>query len=118
MRIAYEWDFEVIDKYGDIVDHLVADTLEDLLTYGVAHLDSSEHIELALVRTEWAPFNADESIFGMDETVADRQWAYVSNGKLQTEFNYPHGYSVPKRKIAEFNKNKDLINQKTSKGTD
>ena len=70
MNVVYEWDRETIDEHGDIVDHNHADKLSDII---------NDEGVLVLVRDECCPESG---------SVEDRQWAYVSNGKLPEYFAY------------------------------
>ncbi len=81
--IFYEWVFEEIDKYGDIIDPLFSDKLSDVLSYEKE--DEKNRIDIGLVRREG---NKDDG-----ETY--RIYIYLSNGTLPVYFD--DGYKVPKR---------------------
>ncbi len=89
--LAYEWDIETVDKFGDIQDHCHAERLNELKK----KLEPNE--SLVLVVDQWN-----------DEGLIERQWAYVENGDLPDEFD--GGYKIPKR----FRKELDLISKMRS----
>lgn len=69
MKVAYEWDRETVDQYGDIIDHSHSDTLEPIAEDGG---------RLVLVRDEYTEADG----------VQDRLWAYVDDaGKLPEFFS-------------------------------
>jgi hypothetical protein len=105
-RTIYEWDLETVDGHGDIIDHHHADKLSELEAAATnPHIEPGEYVRLVLVRDTWTPYN-EPNIFDMDETLADRHWAYVTAEGLPARTNEGNGYTVPKRYHAEFARNK------------
>jgi len=86
-EVAYEWDWEVWDSYGDVEEHNFSEKIErkpEDIEAGLLHL--------VLVRNE-----------GCDaEGVLDRAWAYVDDGVLPDEFD--NGITVPKYIRKQFDK--------------
>tara|TARA_R110002110_G_scaffold105950_2_gene265920 strand:- start:2629 stop:3078 length:450 start_codon:yes stop_codon:yes gene_type:complete len=103
-RTIYEWDLETVDEHGDIIDHCHADKLAEL--EGWTQCLPGEYVRLVLVRDTWTPINPAESIFGMNETLENRHWAYVTAEGLPARTNEGNGHKVPKRYQAEFARNK------------
>ncbi|MFZ9064186.1 MAG: hypothetical protein ACO22U_11180 [bacterium] len=91
-KISYEWDNEFVDRHGDIEDHHHGDTLEYLEPPQTIPDANGYTRELVLVRDVWNDWDG----------VVDRQWAYVEDGVLPTEFTY--GAKVPKRFHVEYNR--------------
>ena len=105
-KVFYEWDVEWVDEESfDILEHDHADKLEQLSHYIVdgkqfIH-DEGMFFRLVLVRDLIEP-NAGP--FG-GGGVLDRSWCYLtSNGTLPETTD--SGYKIPKKYIAEFEKNK------------
>ena len=82
-RTMYEWDIETVDEYGDIIDHHHSDACPGTQTSPDKHL--------VLVRDCGTGWSDDPDHFEMD----DRQWAYVTDGKLPGRFD--GGAVVPQR---------------------
>jgi len=83
-RIEYEWGFESVDEYGDIIDHDFRDDFPGLPT--------EPNIKLVLVRNELRGWSDD---FDMSCDLDHRAWAYVEDGKLPETFD--DGYPIPKK---------------------
>lgn len=85
---AYEWDFEEVDRYGDILDHNHSDTL--VKCYFSTDFDP-EVYELVLIRDSGCEND------GMD----DRQWAYAAyndcSGQWELPKNFNGGNVVPQK---------------------
>lgn len=77
-RVIYEWDVEVTDEYGDVIDHDFGSEFPGI--------PKSENEHLVLIRYSYA----DDQI-----TEESRGYAYVKNGQLPDLFD--DGYNVPKR---------------------
>ena len=84
----YEWDVEVHDEHGDIIDHLFQLSYADCVEVAKEH----KHPEIILVREQGTE----------DEGLEDRQWAQVENGEFVTDFDTKYG--VPKRYREEVNR--------------
>jgi hypothetical protein len=69
----YEWDVEVHDEHGDIIDHLFQASYADCVEVAKEH----KLCEIILVRDQGTE----------DEGLDDRQWAQVKDGKFTTEFH-------------------------------
>ena len=83
LRAIYEWDYETIDEFGDVLDHNHADKLS---SYEPSEITN----DLVLVRD-----TVDEL-----DIIKDREWAYVKDGKLPEFFKDAmgnNGARVPKR---------------------
>jgi hypothetical protein len=86
-KTVYEWDFEVTDKYGDVIDHNHMDHLpvKTNLTG-----EKNNKGDLVLIRDS-----------GTDaDGLQDRQWAYTEHddaGYLQLPSHFDGGYKVPSR---------------------
>jgi hypothetical protein len=77
--ISYEWDYETVDEFGDILDHNHADKLSQFT-------DQDKTDSLVLVRDEG----------NENEGVVNRSWAYVKEGKLPEYFKDAAGCEVSK----------------------
>ena len=83
---VYEWDIEPVDEYGDIIDH---DQRTSLSRVRVDDLrEAIDKGWLVLVRDCY-------KIIEGELDLADRSWAYVTEGLLPKETTA--GYPVPKR---------------------
>jgi hypothetical protein len=91
-RVSYEWDYESVDEYGDILDHDFRDECPGLPT--------ESNVELVLVRNVFTGLSGDD--FNMSADLEHRSWAYVVNGQLPEEFD--DGERVPKKLHADFAK--------------
>ena len=105
-KVFYEWDVEWVDEESfDIIEHDHADKLEQLSHYIVdgkqfIH-DEGMFFRLVLVRDLIEP---NAGVFG-GGGVLDRSWCYLtSDGTLPETTD--SGYKIPKKYIAEFEKNK------------
>ena len=87
-RVIYEWCYETIDEYGDIIDNDHADKLSEFN-------EERKTEQLCLVQ------NIGDDDNGLD----DRHWAYVKDGKLPEFFADAMGeftgYKVPQKFHAE-----------------
>ena len=92
MTVDYEWDFESLNEYGDIIDHSHHDGLKGV-ECGV--VDDENPLCLVKDNVSW---NHDGSFGGCE----DRAWAYVKNKELPKEFT--DGTKVPQKYIKEFEK--------------
>tara|TARA_S200002703_G_scaffold159912_1_gene175428 strand:+ start:2204 stop:2545 length:342 start_codon:yes stop_codon:yes gene_type:complete len=99
----YEWDIEMVDKHGDILDHDFSDKLQSLKIHSeYPHNWQDEKIvsrELTLVK----------SVGNEYQGVVERTWAYINTDGLPSEFE--NGDSVPKRFAAEFARNREWAMQ-------
>ena len=101
MSVHYEWRFEEIDEYGDIVDIAVEDeSLKKLLDIGV---DPDKMYQLVLIRDS-------EGDVGSCNTT----YAYIKHGKKLPErfsstFDEDDKTIIPKRYRDEFERNKTRI---------
>ncbi len=86
-EIVYQWDWEEIDEFGDIIDHNHSDVIEDITDWMT---EGNEIFELVLVRDVWNKFGE----------LTNRQWAYVENNQLPNRFD--GGASIPKKYIKQF----------------
>ncbi len=69
-EVDYEWDVEVLDEYGDIVDHHFQESFRDCV---MENNGKDCYFEIVLVRTTG----------NQEDGVTDRTWAYVNeNGEL------------------------------------
>lgn len=68
-QIAYEWDIETVDEFGDIHDHNHSARCPGI--------PAEPNERLVLVR------DAGND----DDGITDRQWAYVVDGKLPAKFS-------------------------------
>ena len=86
-KVQYEWDYEVVDKNGDIIDHNHADTLLELVHFlERSHLGPGRAV---LVRDAWRS----------DGELTGRLWAYIEDGELPEFFDgagVPTALSVPR----------------------
>jgi hypothetical protein len=74
---SYEWCYETLDEFGDIIDTYFCDKLKDF--------DESARTEtLCLIRNE------GNEVDGLE----DRLWAYVKDGQLPETFEDGGGYSI------------------------
>lgn len=92
----YEWDYETIDEYGDVIDHNFSNKL-----FFYSYIDITP--VLALVR------DSGNEIDGLN----NRAWAYVRDGVLPDHFTDSYGCviaKVPKRFKTEFEKYISIIN--------
>ena len=83
MKTVYEWDYETIDEFGDIVEHNHAAKLSDFE-------DKDKSSALVLIR------ETGSETYGLQE----RTWAYVVNDQLPEYFTDASGanmHRVPKR---------------------
>lgn len=89
----YEWTFESVDEFGDIVDSDFSESLSGF--------DKGQHQgeDLGLVRNEGDEING----------LQDRFFAYVKDGKLPDHFDDHPNMKVPKRYHKELER---FINQK------
>ena len=102
---TYEWLIEVTDEYGDINDHVYADKLSDLQCAFWSTPILGHHHQIVLVKTVGdATLWEDDSV---DMEPIERAFAYPESGELVNFGNEDH--LVPKRYIAEFNRNADWI---------
>ena len=99
--VYYEWDIEITNnETKECEDHWFADKLKDLLWANPKSKEYEEHksyhpnrhFVLVLVRDEGN---------GIDNFPC-RNWAYVENNKMPTEFD--NGIKVPKRFLIEYEK--------------
>jgi hypothetical protein len=91
-RVLYEWDREIVDANGDVIDHNHSDKLRVI---------ADDPGRLVLVRDEIDRY----------EGLVDRYWAYANNGKLPEFFEDERGCEgpkVPKRFHAELAKIKEV----------
>ena len=82
---VYEWDFEQLDEYGDIVEHWHHDSLKE-----VEKCKVTEKKPLCLVKFKGFCVNG----------LAMNDHAYVKDNKLPTSFD--DGSKVPQKYIKEF----------------
>ncbi len=109
-KVFYEWDVEWVDEESfDIIEHDHAEKLEQLSHYIVDDKmrssqfrhDAGVFFRLVLVRDLIEP---NAGVFG-GGGVLDRSWCYLtSDGTLPETTD--SGYKIPKKYIAEFEKNK------------
>jgi hypothetical protein len=85
MPVAYEWIVEEVDAHGDIIDTSAFPTAAQALGYARHAPGAGWHWEIGLTR------NVGDDDVGLQ----DRQWAYISEGKLPTHFD--GGASIPHR---------------------
>lgn len=93
-QTSYEWDIEVTDAHGDIVDHIFSDKCPDFAELNrtrISLMKKNESAILVLVRNIGEGYKSDPLSFHLIE----RSWAYVKDGKLPEQFD--DGYVVPKR---------------------
>lgn len=96
MSVDYEWDYEITNAGGDIVDHWFG-PLAEVTKYGPADLGPGETGNIVLVRT------ADRG---------ERTWAYVADGELPDYFTDAYdrrAKRVPKRFKREWDAMLDKI---------
>ena len=97
MPVYYEWDIETVDQYGDCQDHN-HDSLPMLVSYkhdtpvDGKDYEKGSRYQLVLVR----------DVCNSNGDLKDREWAYVENNELPTQFTY--GAKVPQKYLKEFNK--------------
>lgn len=89
----YEWAIENIDTHDDIQDVWHAETYAEAIRMAGWDLD-----EGIVKRDVCLVYNLGNTI---DESVIERSWAYVEDGRLPETFE--NGRSVPKRYLAEVN---------------
>ena|SRR5215469_7832154 len=77
-RVTYEWTFEVLDEYGDIIDSYFFDSL-DAVTLGLA--------KLALTHPKTNHFGLVRYYGSRAEGADDTLWAYWKDGELAPFFN-------------------------------
>lgn len=84
-QVFYEWDFEVSDEHGDIVDHEHYDKLPKTSS----EIKMEENVELVLIRE-----SGNEA-----DGLQDRQWAYpeIQNGILCLPEEFDGGNKIPRR---------------------
>jgi hypothetical protein len=75
LKTFYEWDIEESTADGDIIDHNHRDRLKEYGALEVADIADGHH-DLVLVRSTFE-----------DESLRDRCWAYVVDGKLPEMFS-------------------------------
>lgn len=74
MKTIYEWDYETVNKDGDIIDHNHADKL-----------------------TEFSEVCKTDTLVLVRDSDNERAWAYVENGKLPEFFS--DAYQRPTTKV-------------------
>ena len=84
-KTIYEWDWEELDKHGDIIDHGFVEKPCDNPFNG-------RPARLVLVKDVWRD----------DGNLMSREWAYAEEGKLPKEFD--GGSKVPQKYHDEFEK--------------
>lgn len=85
-KTYYEWVVEEVDSYGDRLDSNAFDTYKEAIRY-LTGMEGT--FEICLVRN-----------FGNDnQGVVDREWAYIVNGVLPSEFD--GGSKVPQKYFKE-----------------
>lgn len=100
MTVRYEWDIELIDEYGDILDHNFSDKLADIWEDMLIEPKEGYSKNLVLVR------NKGNDIEGL----LDRHWAYYdpASKTLPETFgdslNEPTEIKVPKKYHTELNR--------------
>lgn len=83
-RVVYEWDYETIDEFDDIIDHDFHDECPGLpVDPAEQGLTEVARIELVLVRNVVIGY-AD--CFDDSADLDERDWAYVKDGKLPETF--------------------------------
>ena len=93
-KTTFEWDIEQADEFGDIQDHSPAKKLSD---YPVSEIvPAIKSGNFALVKNVWIDYGD-----GVTGELDSKAWAYVSEGKLPTEFD--DGSQVPLKYANEFN---------------
>ena len=109
-KVFYEWDVEWVDEESfDIIEHDHAEKLEQLSHYIVDDKmrssqfrhDAGVFFRLVLVRDLIEP---NAGVFG-GGGVLDRSWCYLTSAGTLPETT-DSGYKIPKKYIAEFEKNK------------
>ena len=91
----YEWDAELCDDYGDVINHSHAVALIELKATSHKIDDKGTWFRLVLVRDVFR-----------DGVMKDRSWAYVTkDGELSTHTD--GGDKVPKKYHKEFENNKE-----------
>ncbi|KKM43794.1 hypothetical protein LCGC14_1562570 [marine sediment metagenome] len=96
-RIRYEWDYEILDKYGDIIDHNFFDKCPGQPRKW--QTKDADRICLVLVRYEVEGLPSDFELTG---DIKLTSWAYVKNGSLPGFFD--DGVKVPQRFHQELKK--------------
>lgn len=82
-KVTYEWHIECADEHGDVNHVDFADTYADALASQAVWAEDGEYakISIALVRTEGNECDG----------INWRGYAYVQDGKLETDFSTFHG---------------------------
>lgn len=92
-KTHYEWVVEEIDENDDVIDPMFSDTFKDAIVDANAIIVSPENnVFIGLVRY----------VFESDGNLAVREYAYIKNGILPTEFD--DGHRIPNRFHDEISK--------------
>lgn len=73
--IYYEWDAESVDEFGDVQDHFTGNKLSEVIDFKAK---DGLKVEIVLIRN---------TIESREDSVEDRAWAYLENGKLPDLFD-------------------------------
>lgn len=96
--VAYEWTVETLDgPEDDIVDNDFFDRFREALSRAAALRAEGKRVEIGLVRSVWNNLDGD---------LEDRQWAYLEDGLLPTQFD--GGAIIPKRFFIEVKKAQEV----------
>ena len=92
-RLDYEWDVEVLDEYGDIVDHLFQSQFPG---------SQDDPLMVVVLVKSYAEGNPGDDL---SFDIKDRTWAYIKDGTLPQYFD--DGSKVP------MHFHKEVTNRKT-----
>lgn len=98
MQTYYEWDFEEVDQFGDIVDHDFTEQLRSNHTPDILDTNAGQNdVVLTLIRNVGNDYDG----------IVEREWAYTqrnSDGMWFLPMEFDGGSIVPKRFHAELSK--------------
>ena len=96
----YEWDLELCDIDGQVIEHIFATRLKDLKKHGEYGIQEADYVSTVPYYYHLNLTRDDRKLGGTKE------WAYLnSDGTLPEEFDY--GTKMPKRFLQEFERNRE-----------